>query len=163
MVHQSNAYFERCHSADYDPQIQSDLRQACWEAWLEHYTNGQPPEKVEYARRRVRALEEGITVPPLPGLPSSALDTSYTSSILVSTTEERPEEDRQSEAEAGAGTEGDLPTAEPTESEPTMGSTDGVRGGVCIPARTRCREACDIPSCHDACNAEYRTCMRGFY
>jgi len=149
MVHQSNAYFERCHSADYDPTVQANIRQACWAAWLEHYTGGQPPERLEYARRRLRALEEGITVPPLPGLPSSALGSSHTASFLVTS--------------SSSSTEQVLPSAVPQSPAAPTADDGAARLEVCAPERVRCRDACDSAGCHDACIAEYRTCLRGLY
>ena len=59
MVHQSDAYFERCHAADYDAVVTRDERRTCWARWIEHYTPGQPPDRVAYASRRVRELGEG--------------------------------------------------------------------------------------------------------
>lgn len=58
MVHRSRAYFERCYAADFDPQIRRTERHACWVAWLDHYTSGQPRERVMYAR--TRAAAQGI-------------------------------------------------------------------------------------------------------
>ena len=53
MVHRSRAYFERCYAADFDPRIRRTERHACWVAWLDHYTGGQPRERIAYARERV--------------------------------------------------------------------------------------------------------------
>ena len=66
MLHQSNAYYERCHSADVDPARSVEQRERCWTAWLEHYSWNQPPRRVRYAERRVVALRHGETVAPLP-------------------------------------------------------------------------------------------------
>ncbi len=63
MVHRSHAYFERCYAADFDTRVVPTERRACWDAWLAHYTQGQPRERVQYARARLRA--EGAPAEPL--------------------------------------------------------------------------------------------------
>ncbi len=69
MIHESDTYYERCYAADVDPQITVDTRRECWALWLEHYTPGQPPDRVAHARSRLAALEAGEVAPPLPGSP----------------------------------------------------------------------------------------------
>ncbi len=66
MVHQSAYYFERCHAADLDDQRTVDERQACWAAWLRHWSSAQPAVRVRYAERRVAALSRGEEMAPLP-------------------------------------------------------------------------------------------------
>lgn len=79
MVHQSAYYFERCHAADLDEQRSVDERQACWAAWLRHWSSAQPAVRVRYAERRVAALSRGEAMAPLPhesaGEPALADDT----------------------------------------------------------------------------------------
>ncbi|MCB9619316.1 MAG: hypothetical protein H6724_07680 [Sandaracinus sp.] len=66
MLHQSEAYYEHCHAADLDPERSNDERIECWTAWLEHYREGMPPERVLHARRRLAGLEDGAAPDPLP-------------------------------------------------------------------------------------------------
>ena len=66
MVHQSAYYFERCHAADLDGQRTVDERQACWAAWLRHWSGAQPPVRVRYAEQRLAALSRGEAMAPLP-------------------------------------------------------------------------------------------------
>ncbi|MAQ18822.1 MAG: hypothetical protein CMN30_29000 [Sandaracinus sp.] len=66
MVHQSSYYFERCHAADLDEQRTVDERQACWAAWLRHWSGAQPPVRVRYAEQRLAALSRGEAMAPLP-------------------------------------------------------------------------------------------------
>jgi len=113
MVHQSNAYFEQCHAADFDSTVTPELRRQCWARWLQHYTYGQPPDRVEYARARIAALEDGEEIEPLPGMSRAAVDGSYTASFFTPTAAvEHPEDDRP-EPEPGA--EGDGPQADTSE------------------------------------------------
>lgn len=66
MVHQSAYYFERCHAADLDDERTVDERQACWAAWLRHWSSAQPAVRVRYAERRLAALSRGEAMAPLP-------------------------------------------------------------------------------------------------
>lgn len=104
MLHQSEAYYEHCHAADLDPARSTDDRLQCWSAWVEHYHQGMPPERVSHARRRLVALENGITIAPLPDVtpsytstfmaleaaPPSASSSESTSDALDAATAERP-------------------------------------------------------------------------
>lgn len=66
MLHQSEAYYEHCHAADLDPSRSTEERIACWTAWVEHYREAMPPERVLHARRRLAGLEDGLAPAPLP-------------------------------------------------------------------------------------------------
>lgn len=50
-------YFERCFAADFDPSVPVEERRACWQAWLAHYQNWQPPDRVDYVRERLLQLD----------------------------------------------------------------------------------------------------------
>ncbi len=164
MVHQSNAYFERCHAADFDPTVRPELRRECWARWLQHYTQGQPPDRVDYARGRVAALEDGEDIAPLPGMQRTALGSSYTASFLTM------EEQAQSEAET-SDPEVELPADTQEALEPAVAEIPAppdVTGGcapVCTPRWNDCMSQCDgrAASCREACETEHRTCMRGCY
>lgn len=67
-MHDSDLYFERCYGADFDRQVAPAKKEACWQAWLGHYTRHQPAHRVDYAMRRVEALQNGEPLPTLPGL-----------------------------------------------------------------------------------------------
>ena len=111
MVHQSNAYFERCHAADFDASVSTEDKMGCWQAWVEHYRAGQPPERVVYARERVAALTQGDILVPLPGMQEAAVGPSYAATTYA------------------AG--GDEPAAASADSDPPAGA-DG-NGGVASP------------------------------
>lgn len=66
MVQQSATFYERCQAAELNPSRTLDERRECWVAWLEHYTVGQPLERISYAQERRIALAHGEEVPPLP-------------------------------------------------------------------------------------------------
>jgi hypothetical protein len=151
MVHQSHVYFERCHAGDYDPRVANDQRHACWAAWIDHYSDDQPPERVAYARERLGALEEGIAVDPLPGVEPTTRASS-TSAFLSSSASSELSTDAPPEVESDA----------PPRQAP---SAHGACAPVCAPRWDRCVANCapNASACERACEAEHRTCMRGCY
>jgi hypothetical protein len=65
-IYEGNVRFEHCYRLDLDVNIAPTHRLACWREWLHVYTYGQVRDRIEYARQRVGALEQGDTSrPPL--------------------------------------------------------------------------------------------------
>lgn len=60
-IHESNVRFEHCYRLDMDPRIASSHRELCWRDWTVTYAYGQSRDRIEYARRRIIALESGDT------------------------------------------------------------------------------------------------------
>lgn len=58
-IHEGSLRFEHCYRIDLEPDANSPQRNACWSRWLAQYTYGQPRDRIDYARRRMIALEEG--------------------------------------------------------------------------------------------------------
>jgi hypothetical protein len=58
-IYEGNVRFEHCYRLDLEQEVASTHRQACWTTWLDRYTYGQSRDKLEYARRRVRAFGSG--------------------------------------------------------------------------------------------------------
>jgi hypothetical protein len=56
-IYEGNVRFEHCYRLDLELDVASSHRQACWTNWLDRYTYGQTRDRLEYARRRVRAGE----------------------------------------------------------------------------------------------------------
>ena len=65
MTHRNTVVFETCHAADLDPTLASESRSACWAQWLEHYSEGQPPDRRIYAWERRAALLQGDEMRPI--------------------------------------------------------------------------------------------------
>jgi len=148
MVHQSNTFFERCHSADFDARVTTDQREQCWTVWLQHYTLGQNPERLAYARGRIAGGE----VTPMPGISTAQVGGAYTASFLAMSSEEVPQ--------------GDRPTAPRDEERlPSSPNPDHQCAGVCDPGWDTCIRRCDEPygGCRDACEIEHRTCLAGCF
>lgn len=58
-IYEGNVRFEHCYRLDLELDVASGHRQACWTTWLDRYTYGQSRDRLEYARRRVRAFAAG--------------------------------------------------------------------------------------------------------
>ena len=58
-IYEGDVHFEHCYRLELDLQIAATHRQACWQQWLGSYTYGQPQDRIEYARRRLRAFVSG--------------------------------------------------------------------------------------------------------
>ncbi len=58
-IYEGNVRFEHCYRLDLELEVASSHRQACWTSWLDRYTYGQPRDRIEYARRRVRSFAAG--------------------------------------------------------------------------------------------------------
>jgi len=151
MVHEGNGYFENCYAADYNPKLQDMQREACWNAWLAHYTRHQPAHRIDYALRRVEALEAGEPPLGLPGLSShweQIASTSASGAELVTLQGPR--------AGAEAATQLD-PSAEPSVAH---GCT-----GMCNTYQSRCMASCaeSLGPCANGCEHEKAICLGGCY
>jgi hypothetical protein len=58
-IYEGNVRFEHCYRLDLDPHVAPTHREACWREWTQLYTYGQNRDRVDYAERRIRALESG--------------------------------------------------------------------------------------------------------
>jgi hypothetical protein len=90
-IYEGNVRFEHCYRLDLDLEIVPTHRRHCWEQWLESYRYGQPRDRVEYARRRLRLFASGDFERPLLEIESAAPPGSGQSSGLAEATLVRPE------------------------------------------------------------------------
>jgi hypothetical protein len=58
-IYEGNVRFEHCYRLDLDLEIVPTHRRHCWEQWLENYRYGQPKDRVDYARKRLRMFATG--------------------------------------------------------------------------------------------------------
>jgi hypothetical protein len=70
-TYQSDNAFARCFDMDYRPESTIEEKEQCWSTWLEKHVFNQPPDKVGYARLRLREIADGISTPGPPGEPGS--------------------------------------------------------------------------------------------
>lgn len=160
-VHESNFRFEHCYRLDMDARIAPSHREMCWRDWTAAYGSDLPLDHIEYARRRIAALESGDT-------------------RLVSIRQHAPTEGRVFE-EIGPS---DAPMAAPAPTsahEPPPRTEPAPQAPVAAPAPIEgasarpgaaCTSECDKPlaACSKACEEkhadcapcreDYRRCMR---
>ncbi len=58
-IYEGNVRFEHCYRLDLDARVARGHRTACWREWSERYTYGQTRDRLEYAKRRIGALDAG--------------------------------------------------------------------------------------------------------
>lgn len=159
----SRVYFERCYAADFDSRIPLAEKHACWTAWLEHYTSGQPRERHVYARDRIFAIEQGESLPRLPGTPEAVVSTRVTPVIS-------PSEEVETVAPAPANVdeeEMERPRPRARRREPPIPRTANpiCAARACEAAWRTCVGRCpeDMDACDMACEVELQACARGCF
>ena len=167
IVHQSNTFFERCHSADYNPRVTNADRRQCWTRWLEHYTTGQSPDRLAFARDRLNAIESGEPVRPMPGMPGAAVQGSYTASYFALAPEQdgSPASDLEARPMSGTAESRSMSASAARDNLPSPPSADHQCSSVCAPRWYSCIEQCDDPhgACRHACESEHNTCLSGCF
>lgn len=63
-VHEGTIRFEHCYRLDLEPNETKPQRLGCWQLWLSKYTYGQPRDRIDHARKRLRSLSNGDTTRP---------------------------------------------------------------------------------------------------
>lgn len=161
-IYEGNIRFEHCYRLDLDPNIAKSHRQACWREWADRYTYGQTRDRLEYARRRIAAIEAGDPNHPVlrvdasdAGAPSTAGEAPMPTSVNA------PPPPMQ-------------PTAKPASGPPDAGSADARAPAE--PPSMECASDCreDWQSCESdcepdagpkrrgckACDTDYRRCVQ---
>jgi hypothetical protein len=64
-VHEGTIRFEHCYRLDLEPGDERPERHDCWKRWLASYTYGQPRDRIDHARKRLRSLENGDDTRPV--------------------------------------------------------------------------------------------------
>ncbi len=148
MVHTGNFYFEHCYGAEFNPEVSPGEREACWMAWLANYTRHQPAHRVDYAMRRVEAIQAGDQTLLLPGVPGG-MSAPPVDPSLPQTASAYP-------ARVGAN----VATTEGDAGAPGHGCSES-----CVGLEGECSLSCppDTPSCHALCKRDAEICRRGCY
>jgi hypothetical protein len=151
MVHDGNHYFEHCYGADFNPHVRESDREACWNAWLAHYTRHQPAHRIDYAMRRVEALQSGEPAMGLPGISQAENVAPVDSAAEGLVTLHGPR--------AGA----EVSTILDSHANP-QGVDQGC-GQACDAAQSVCNSRCpaDVPACLDGCKRDRALCLGGCY
>ena len=72
-VYDGESAFERCYGLDYDTTVADSGRASCWSTWLQSYSYGANPDRVDFARNRLAAIgsaERRSPPPPSSGSPA---------------------------------------------------------------------------------------------
>jgi hypothetical protein len=150
MVHEGNFYFEHCYAADFDAKVSPGNREACWNAWLAHYTRHQAAHRIDYAMRRVEAIQAGEPTLRLPGLPGGQADAPNDAPAAQLLT-------------SHAGVAGKPP--ETTHGAPDGGEVSEGCSIVCREFEDRCAAACpaEASACKPLCARDREICLEGCY
>ena len=160
-IHEGDVRFEHCYRLDLD--IAPTHRQLCWKRWLTSYTYGQPRDRLEYARRRVRAFATGdVTRPSLEQTSASApVQPPSLGVVPAPTSLHSPPPPIASVVapDAGAPTPATPPKAEPNTAEPQADCSD-----TCKENWESCAAACGPDAGASAgcrrCERDYKACMK---
>jgi len=180
-VHEGAVRFEHCYGVDLNPKAEASQRKACWQLWVSSYTVGQPRDRIEYAQRRLHALDGDDEK-----CPQLALDRDHPPEarqfylvVPTPTSVHAPPPPVATVLQAGdGGVPPGAPSADLAKSDAgTAGrgakTSDGAKAPPSEICATRCRSAwqscdgaCATPStksvCAD-CKTAYTRCMRGCF
>lgn len=73
-VYDGESAFERCYGLDYDSTVGDPARASCWSAWLQSYSYGANPDRVDFARNRLSALGTPDRRPPTAATSGAAVN-----------------------------------------------------------------------------------------
>lgn len=160
-IYEGDVRFEHCYRLDLELDVASSHRQACWTTWLDRYTYGQSRDRLEYARRRVRAFASGdANRPALNVGQNQEQDSRQFYLVVPSPTSVHapppPIATRVNVAEPppSASAEAAKPSEKPAPGEDCA--------GACKNAFSSCNQACD-PAAKSAacksCDPDYKKCM----
>jgi hypothetical protein len=166
-IYEGNVRFEHCYRLDLDANIAPTHRLACWREWLRVYTYGQVRDRIEYARQRVGALEQGDNSRPSLNLMAGRRPEErswYLSEPAPTSAHAPPPPMWKAESKAG-----EAPPAPPAsvEAKPVPKETPGeVCARDCRGTLSTCREECagdagaeKSKKCQ-GCEPDYKKCMR---
>jgi hypothetical protein len=163
-IYEGNVRFEHCYRLDLEVDTAPTHREACWKEWLGMYTYGQPRDRIEYARRRVRAFSTGDQECPRLDIGDSKGSGSREFYLVVPapTSVHAPPPPIATRWYGDAG----APPAAPSAATAATANAPGDDCGVtCRGAFQHCSGACDPtaikpdPACK-ACDSDYKSCMK---
>ncbi len=152
MVHDGNVYFEQCYGAEFNQRVSPELREACWMAWLANYTRHQPAHRIDYAMRRVEAIQTGDQTLFLPGVSGGVSRPPIDSHVAVKA--------RAYQAHLGAN----VATTVQQEGQDAATPPHGCEAS-CENLQAECNTTCppDAPPCQALCKRDAAICRRGCY
>jgi hypothetical protein len=172
-AYEGEAAFERCYALDYESAVTPGDRAGCWSAWLQHYSYGANPDRLDYARSRLTAssvagpqsatLNPTSPNAPIPAAPSVA-PPQLAAPILANTPAATP----PAPTPAAPRPPGLPLTAPPATSAAPAASGDPPGSSCANECRSSwgsCGGGCTRrdAACEARCDDVYRDCMRGCY
>jgi hypothetical protein len=163
-IYEGNVRFEHCYRLDLDVNIAPTHRHACWREWLRVYTYGQVRDRIEYARQRLAALEQGDNTRPALNLMAGRRpeERSWYLSEPAPTSAHAPPPPMWKPESPGS-----TPPAEPPASAEKPSTTPGEEcSRDCRAAHASCNEECEgkadaeKPGKCASCDPDFKTCMR---
>jgi hypothetical protein len=162
-IYEGNVRFEHCYRLDLEVDVAPTHRQACWTEWLATYTFGQPRDRIEYARRRVRAFASGnVSAPKLEiGNSRKAETRQFYLMVPAPTSVHAPPPPVATRWYDDAGA---APTA-PSAKTDTLNLPPGEQcGSGCLELYRGCEGSCAsdgaAPSACTGCGVDYKACMQ---
>jgi hypothetical protein len=164
-IHESNLRFEHCYRLDMDPKIAPPHREHCWRDWTVAYGNDQSLDHIEYARRRIVALESGDT-----RLVSLRTDAPAEGRVFEEVGAPPPDAPMAAPAPTSAHEPPPktvpLPRSEAPQAQTTASAATNARPGdacasQCDVPLAECSKLCETkPADCATCREDYRRCMR---
>jgi hypothetical protein len=163
-IYEGNVRFEHCYRLDLELDVATSHRQACWTTWLERYTYGQSRDRLEYARRRVRAFAAGDTNPPVLKIGGADTEQESRQFYLVvpapTSVHASPPPIATRVNLPGESPTGDAATSAKSTAKPTPGEDCSA---ACRGAFSSCSDVCEAdpksPACK-SCDPDYKKCMQ---
>jgi hypothetical protein len=164
-IYEGNVRFEHCYRLDLELEVASSHRRACWTTWLDRYTYGQSRDRLEYARRRVRAFAAGDANPPSLKIGENSAEQESRQFYLVvpaptSVHASPPPIATRFNAPAEAPP---TPSATPPASSASKAAPGEDCASACRSAFSSCSDACAEGAKSTACKScdpDYKKCMQ---
>lgn len=168
-IYEGNVRFEHCYRLDLELEVASSHRRACWTTWLDRYTYGQSRDRLEYARRRVRAFAAGDANPPALkiGGTESEQETRQFYLVVPAPTSVHASPPPIATRVNAPGDAPSAPSATPpvtSSSKPSKPTPGEDCAGACRSAFASCNAACaegekGAAACK-SCDPDYKKCMQ---
>jgi hypothetical protein len=166
-IYEGNVRFEHCYRLDLEVDAAPTHREACWKEWLGMYTYGQPRDRIEYARRRVRAFATGDLDCPKLNVGDAQRTEARQFYLVVPapTSVYAPPPPIATRWYGDAGAPPPAVTATASSTPALAAAPRDECAGTCRAAYGQCTRPCDPdaskpgPDCK-ACDPDYKACMK---
>jgi len=164
-IYEGNVRFEHCYRLDLELDVATSHRRACWTTWLDRYTYGQSRDRLEYARRRVRAFAAGDANPPTLkiGGDDSEQETRQFYLVVPAPTSVHASPPPIATRFNAPGDAPPAPSATPPASSSNKPAPGEDCAGACRSAFSSCSDACAEGAKSTACKScdpDYKKCMQ---